>query len=149
MPAARTKITLVGSAMAKNGVEFIYEGELEACAGCKVKKACNNLQKGRRYRVTGVRSGSRHECAVHLGGVCAVEVIESPLLALIGADMAILNSTIQYTDPCNRTDCRIYELCHPQGILEGAKYTVTEILGNPPESCERGRVLKLVELQSL
>lgn len=148
MPASKTKITLIGCAMARHGVEFIYEGELPSCHSCKVRKACNNLQAGKMYRIMVVREASRHECPVHLGGVCAVEVIESPLVALIGADMAILNSTIQYTAPCTRTDCKIFELCHPEGIVEGAKYVVTEILGNPPDSCERGRILKLVELQS-
>lgn len=146
--AEKPKITLIGTSLAKPGLEFVYEGELADCSGCKIRKACNNLQKGRRYRIVGVRSGSRHECPVHAQGACAVDVIESPIVVLIGADMAILNSTINFTSSCSRTDCRSYELCHPDGILEGGKYIVTEVLGNPPDHCERGRILKLVELRT-
>ena len=49
MADTKTKVTLVGTVLAKQGVEFIYEGEVAACDSCKVKKACNNLQKGRKY----------------------------------------------------------------------------------------------------
>ena len=65
MPDSKTKVTLVGTVLAKQGVEFIYEGEVAECDTCKVKKACNNLQKGRKYRIVSVRT-THHECAVHL-----------------------------------------------------------------------------------
>ncbi|MEG3055343.1 MAG: UPF0179 family protein [Methanoculleus sp.] len=42
-----------------------------------------------------------------------------------------------------------YRLCYPDGIIEGEKYVVGEILGNAPEPCERGRPLKLVELRPI
>ena len=43
MADAKTKVTLVGTVLAKQGLEFIYEGEAAGCDTCKVKKACNNL----------------------------------------------------------------------------------------------------------
>lgn len=147
VPSGKSKITLIGVQLAKPGMEFIFEGELAECEVCKVRKACNNLQQGRKYRITAVRSGSRHECPIHLGGTCAVDVIEAPLIALVGADMAIVNSTIMYTSSCTKTTCRSYELCYPDGIVEGERYVVGEVLGNAPDVCERGRTLKLVELR--
>jgi uncharacterized protein (UPF0179 family) len=39
MAETKTKVTLVGTVLAKQGVEFIYEGEIAACDSCKVKTA--------------------------------------------------------------------------------------------------------------
>jgi uncharacterized protein (UPF0179 family) len=144
----KTKITLIGTHLAKPGLEFIYNGPLAECEHCKVRKACHNLQAGRRYRITGVRNASRHDCSVHQDGACAVDVIESPLIALVNADMAIVNSTIHYAGGCTKVECRSHELCSPDGIIEGEKYLIGEVLGNAPDVCERGRILKLVELRS-
>ena len=58
MADTKTKVTLVGTVLAKPGVEFIYEGETAECGTCKVKKACNNLNKGHRYRIITVRRPS-------------------------------------------------------------------------------------------
>jgi len=146
---SKTKITLIGIRLAKPGLEFVYEGPLPECEVCKVRKACHNLQTGKRYRITAVRLSSKHECQVHRDGACAVDVIESPLVALVNADMAIVNSTIHYTVGCAKKDCRSHELCNPDGIIEGEKYLVSELLGNAPDICEKGRNLKLVELRSV
>jgi uncharacterized protein (UPF0179 family) len=145
MAEAKTKVTLIGTVLARQGVEFIYEGEVAGCNTCKVKKACNNLQKGRKYRIVSVRT-THHECMVHLNGATAVEVIDAPVTALINADMAIVNSKIKLGLSCNKTDCRSYPLCHPDGVLEGEKYIVYSVLGNAPDTCEKGRALKLVSL---
>jgi len=143
----KTKITLIGTHLARPGLEFVYQGPLPECENCKVRKACHNLQAGRRYRIMAVRSASRHDCPVHRDGACAVDVIESPLVALVNADMAIVNSTIHYTTGCSKIECRSHELCSPDGIIEGERYVIGEVLGNAPDVCERGRILKLVELR--
>jgi uncharacterized protein len=142
----KTKVTLVGTVLAKPNVEFIYEGEIPDCDTCKVKKACHNLQKGRKYRIVTVRS-THHDCAVHLNGATAVEVMEAPITALINADMAMVNSKIKPELSCNRSDCRSYPLCRPDGVTDGEKYIVTDVLGNAPDICDKGRALKLVELR--
>jgi uncharacterized protein (UPF0179 family) len=142
----KTKVTLVGTVLAKPGTEFIYEGEVADCNTCKVKKACNNLQAGRRYRIVSVRT-THHECIVHLGGATAVEVMEAPISVLINADMAIVNSKIKLDLSCTKSDCRSYPLCRPDGVVEGEKYTVATILGNVSETCDKGRALKLVEIR--
>jgi uncharacterized protein (UPF0179 family) len=139
-------VTLVGTVLAKPGIEFIYEGEANECDTCKVKKACNNLQKGRKYRILTVRT-THHECPVHLNGATAVEVAEASITALINADMAITNSKIKLELTCNKSDCRSFPLCRPDGANEGEKYVVSDVLGNAPDICEKGRALKLVDIR--
>src|SRR5512137_2084959 len=146
MAEIKTKVTLVGTMLAKQGVEFIYEGEIAACDSCKVKKACNNLQKGRKYRIVLVRS-THHDCEVHLNGTTAVEVTEAPVTMLIGPEMAIVNSKIKPELSCNKSDCRSFSLCRPDGVVEGEKYIVADVIGNASDICEKGRSLKLVEIR--
>ena len=146
MSDVKTKVTLVGTVLAKQGIEFIYEGEVEGCDTCKVKKACNNLQKGRKYRIVTVRT-THHECNVHLNGATAVEVMEAPITALINADMAMVNSKIKIELSCNRGECRSFQLCRPEGVVSGEKYVVSEVLGNASDICDKGRALKLVEIR--
>ncbi len=136
----------MGTVLAKPNVEFIYEGEVAECETCKVKKACHNLQKGRKYRIVTVRT-THHDCAVHLNGATAVEVMEAPITALINADMAIINSKIKPELSCNKSECRSYPLCRPDGITDGEKYIVVDVLGNAPDICDKGRALKLVEIR--
>jgi uncharacterized protein (UPF0179 family) len=147
MAETKPKVTLIGKELAKTGLEFIYEGTIDDCGSCRLSKACNNLKKGRRYRIVGVRP-TEHSCAVHLNGARSVEVIDSPIPVLINADMAIKNTRIRYEFSCNKTQCPNYELCFPPGIIEGEKYIVVEVLGKNPEACEKGRSLQLVELMA-
>lgn len=146
MTDAKTKVTLVGTVLAKPGTEFIYEGEAAECGTCKVKKACNNLQKGRKYRIVTVRT-THHDCTVHLNGATAVEVTEAPITLLISPEMAIINSKIKPEFSCNKQDCRSFDLCRPEGVVEGEKYIVVDVLGNAPDICDKGRSLKLVEIK--
>ncbi|MCK9276568.1 MAG: UPF0179 family protein [Methanoculleus sp.] len=150
MVQQKTKVTLIGAALAKPGLDFVYEGSTcTECEGCKVRKVCHNLQSGKKYRIVAIRSNTRHDCPVHHEAAVAVDVVEAPIVALIGADMAIANSKIRYEFSCTRGECRSYRLCRPDGIIEGDKYIVGEVLGNAPDVCERGRPLKLVELRPI
>ena len=146
MTETKTKVTLMGTVLAKPNVEFIYEGEVSECDTCKVKKACHNLQKGRKYRIVTVRT-THHDCAVHLNGATAVEVMEATITALINADMAIINSRIKPELSCNKSDCRSFPLCRPDGVTDGEKYVVVDVLGNASDICDKGRALKLVEIR--
>lgn len=148
MAKEKTKVTLIGAGLAKPGLDFVYEGTTcPECESCKVRKVCHNLQPGKKYRVATVRTNTRHDCPVHHEAAVAVDVVEAPIVALISAEMAIANSKISYEFSCPRTECRSYRLCRPDGIIEGEKYVVGEVLGNAPDVCERGRPLKLVELR--
>ncbi|MCX6696027.1 MAG: UPF0179 family protein [Methanoregula sp.] len=148
MTEAKTKVTLVGTVLAKPGTEFVYEGEVAECGTCKVKKACNNLTKGHRYRIITVRS-THHECTIHLNGATAVEVIDAPATMLINADMAMMNSRVKIEFSCNKTDCRSFSLCHPDGVVEGEKYIIADVVGNAPDICDKGRALKMVEIKPI
>jgi uncharacterized protein (UPF0179 family) len=138
----------VGTVLAKPGAEFVYEGEVAECGTCKVKKACNNLTKGHRYRIITVRS-THHECTIHLNGATAVEVIDAPATMLINADMAMMNSRVKIEFSCNKTDCRSFSLCHPDGVVEGEKYIIADVVGNAPDICDKGRSLKMVEIKPI
>ncbi|MGB8309227.1 MAG: UPF0179 family protein [Methanoregula sp.] len=146
MAETKTKVTLVGTVLAKPGIEFVYEGESTECGTCKVKKACNNLVKGHRYRIITVRS-THHDCAIHFNGATAVEVMEAPVTMLISADMAMVNSRIKVEFSCNKADCKSYVLCRPDGVVEGEKYFIADVLGNASDICSKGRALKLVEIK--
>ena len=148
MADAKPKVTLIGTTMAIQGLEFIYEGECTECDGCPVRKACHNLKPGRKYRIVAVRK-TRHPCTVHLNGVTAVEVVESSIPALINADMAIKNTRIAFERPCTRVGCEYYALCNPDGAIPGEKYVVIEVLGSAPGICEKGRNLQRVELRGV
>jgi len=74
-------------------------------------------------------------------------VTEAPITLLISPEMAIINSKIKPEFSCNKHDCRSFDLCRPEGIVEGEKYIVVDILGNAPNICDKGRVLKLVEIK--
>ncbi|MCG7854624.1 MAG: UPF0179 family protein, partial [Methanoregulaceae archaeon] len=89
---------------------------------------------------------TEHSCPVHLNGALSVEVIESPIPVLISADMAIRNTKIQFEFSCTRENCANYDLCRPEGLIEGEKYIVMDVIGNAPDICEKGRSLQLVEL---
>jgi uncharacterized protein (UPF0179 family) len=149
MPSERVKVTLIGTRLARPDLEFVYNGGLKDCEGCKAYHVCNNLLPGKRYRVIGIRSSTRHDCPIHEGGVLAVEVIASPIISLIPAERAIMNSTIVPDILCSQRTCKSFDLCHPEGILEGERYMVGEVLGNAPEGCEKGKNLKLVELRPI
>jgi uncharacterized protein (UPF0179 family) len=144
---AKTKVTLIGTGLAKPGLEFVYEGSLDECKPCSLKKACNNLKEGKRYRIVSIRP-TKHDCLIHRNGTYAVEVVESPVTALINAEMAIKNSRIRYEYTCTNEDCKSYDLCHPDGIIEGERYVVVDVIGNAPDPCEKGRTLQLVNLMS-
>ena len=146
MTETKTKVTLVGTVLAKPGLEFIYEGEVAACDTCKVKKACNNLQKGRKYRIVTVRT-THHDCAVHLNGATAVEVTDAPITMLITPEMAIVNSKIKPELSCNKSDCRSFPLCRPRAWLTGRNILLPMFIGNASDICEKGRSLKLVEIR--
>jgi uncharacterized protein (UPF0179 family) len=147
MPKANTTITLIGVGLAKIGSEFVFNGPTNECETCKLKNTCLNLDIGRKYRIAAVRGNAKHECALHDGGVKAVEVLESPSIAAIDPKNAFIGSKISYKkSECSKQNCKIYDLCHPYGVIPDEKYTIGAVLGDVHDSCVEGRPLKLVEL---
>lgn len=141
-------ITLIGTRLAKVDNEFIFSGQIPECAGCKLVQTCMNLDRGTRYRIVGVREGAKHECAIHDAGVLAVEVIESPFVAAIESRKAFGGSKIVFEPAaCDVTGCGMFELCHPSGLSRGDRCTIVRVVGDAPESCEKGYSLKVVEVK--
>jgi hypothetical protein len=140
-----TRITLIGAQLSREGLEFIFEKGTPECEKCKLKNTCLDLEEGRRYIITGIRSDKLQECFIHEGGAMVVEVEKAPTIALIDSRNAVEGATIKYKAPsCDTEDPEIYDLCHPAGLKEGDKCTITEVLGHAgPEGEENLKKVKL------
>jgi len=143
-----TTITLIGSRLAKEGMDFIFEGESNECNKCKLKNTCLNLEKGLRYKVVKIKTPSVHECFLHDGGVIAVEVVKSPVIAILDSRKAIKGAKISYEPPkCKEIPDDLYDLFYPQGLRTGDKCTITNIFENIEEEGMCSSPMKKVELQ--
>lgn len=142
-------VTLIGTRLANQGEEFVYQGESPACEGCPYRKQCLNLTPGRRYRVVEIREGARTlECAVHDTGVTAVEVEPAPVSANVESGSAYAGSKVDLPGPCPHTDCPSHPYCEPGGASFDESYQITKVVGEPPhEYCLLDRDLTLVELE--
>ena len=136
MTEVKTKVTLVGTVMAKQGVEFIYEGEVAGRDNREVKKACNNLQPGSTSMVS-VRT-TRRQCGVPFNGTAALQVMDAPVFALINADMAIVNSKIKLDLSCPKTECRLTISVARMALLRGRSISFIQCLENLRMSAKKG-----------
>ena len=145
--AMMTTVTLIGTRLAAEGVEFVYNGEATACEGCPYREQCLNLREGHKYRVTAVReNASTLECGVHDTGVTAVEVEPAPIRANVPATDAYAGSKASLAGPCPHTDCPSHEYCEPAGGEMERSYRIENVLGEPPHDyCMLDRDLTLVE----
>jgi uncharacterized protein (UPF0179 family) len=143
-------VTLIGTRLAAEGEEFVYNGEAPACEGCPYRDQCLNLTPGTRYRVTSVREGaSTLECAVHDTGVTAVEVESAPIKANVLDSSAYAGSKVSLAGPCPHTDCPSHEYCEPAGAEFETSYRIDDVLGEPPHDyCMLDRDLTLVEFEA-
>ena len=147
MSDPNTTITLVGNKLAKVGAEFIFRGQAMECEKCKLKNTCLNLDKNKKYQVVNVRNGMDHECFLHDTSVRAVEVVPCPIIVTIESRKAFNGSKIVFDGPqCEKT-CASYATCHPQGLVDGDRYTIAEVLDDMVGPCEKGLALKKVELR--
>ncbi|MDR0767884.1 MAG: UPF0179 family protein [Methanosarcinales archaeon] len=70
-----TKLTVIGARLAKPGETFFFLGEREECKRCSIRGTCLNLDAGKKYEIVSVRNSNLLKCALHDGGVLAVDVI--------------------------------------------------------------------------
>lgn len=148
MSEPTTQITLIGTRLANIGMEFIFRGPTPECDTCKLRNTCMNLEPERRYRVLGIRGELIHECPIHEEGVRAVEITESPIIAAVDSRKSFAGSKIVFEPvECDEPGCSMFEICHPTGLRSGDRCTIVEVVGEAPEECPRGNVLKLVELR--
>lgn len=133
-------VTAVAEGLAKEGFVFTCLGPAAECGGCRLKNACQNLARGRRYRLVGLRDAT-HPCAVSEGRIRVVEVEAADLETSVPSRLAIEGSTVKFeTKDCGYTGCATFLLCNPQGVKEGEKYRVVSAGGTM--ECPAG--LKLV-----
>ncbi|MFC6718447.1 UPF0179 family protein [Natrialbaceae archaeon GCM10025810] len=142
-------VTLLGTRLAEPGTEFVYHGEADACAGCPYRSQCLNLSEGTKYRVTSIRENAQTlECAMHDGGVRAVEVEPVPVKANIRKKGAYAGSKAGLMGPCPHVECPSHEYCVPDGVDFDEERRIQRIVGDPPHDiCHLDRSLQLVELE--
>ncbi|WP_226010100.1 UPF0179 family protein [Halomicrobium salinisoli] len=142
-------VTLVGTRLAEPGTEFVFHGEASGCEGCPYRDQCLNLTEDRKYRVVDVREGGQTlDCAVHDGGVRAVEVEPAPIRANVPSKSAFGGSSVALAGPCPHTDCPSHEFCVPDGAGFDEEHRIEEVVGDPPhDHCALGRDLTLVEFE--
>jgi uncharacterized protein (UPF0179 family) len=143
-------VTLLGSRLATEGTEFVYQGEAPGCEGCPYREQCLNLTPGVKYSVTGVRDNAQTlECAVHDEGVRAVEVEPATVRANVPSQNAYAGSKTTLAGDCPYTECPSHEYCVPDGAALDAEYRIETTLGDPPHDyCHLDRDLTLVEFES-
>jgi uncharacterized protein (UPF0179 family) len=143
-------VTLIGTRLAEEDVEFVYNGESDACEGCPYRDQCLNLTVGRRYRVTSVReNASTLDCAVHDTGVTAVEVEPKSVTANVPDSEAFVGNKTTLAGPCPHTGCPSHEFCVPMGADFDVEYRITEVHGESPhDHCHLDRDLKQVEFEA-
>ena len=142
-----SSITLVGTRLAEVGREFVYRGESDACEGCPYRGQCLSLSVGTRYEITGLREDAQTlDCAVHDGGVSAVEVEPASVPANIPSRGAYAGSKASLAGSCPHTECPSHQYCVPDGADFDEERKVTQVLGEPPhDHCQLDRDLTLVE----
>ncbi len=145
VPETKKKVTLIGAVHAEVGREFVYDGPVPACADCPLIRACANLEKGKRYEIIAKRP-THHVCRIHHGHVCAVDVLEAPICALISCEEARPNTTITFRHPCAHERCEQYARCNPEGILVGQKYIIINRYDEFYDDCQLGKKRALVKL---
>ena len=120
-------ITLIGERQAQEGNEFIYNGPLPECKNCNLKSVCFNLDKGKRYKVKGLRD-VEHKCRIHHEGVRVVEVEIVEIKAILPKTKAIEGSVISFEkQDCKNLGCKYYLTCNPDGIKPGDKIKVKAV----------------------
>jgi uncharacterized protein (UPF0179 family) len=140
------KLTLVDSGLAKVGYEFVNYGEADECKGCRLAKACLNLEKGKKYRVVNIRD-KEHDCRI-AGRATVVEVEECDMAAAIDKRKVYPGSKIAFEPvACDNILCRNMKHCKPEGIEPGDACKIIDSIGKI--KCEEGRDLVLVSLKRL
>ncbi len=138
-------VTLIGEHQAEEGNEFFYLGSLTECKDCRLKAVCFNLDRGNKYRITGLREVT-HDCKMHEDGVRVIEVERVPIKCAVPSKYAIEGSTITIEGVnCENIGCENYRLCHPLVTLSKSKRRVKSVQADL--ECYEDRGVVLVELE--
>jgi uncharacterized protein (UPF0179 family) len=138
------EITLLASAEARNGFEFVYQGGGPVCRTCPYRHACLTLDPGRQYVVTKVRPVT-HPCALQESAANVVEVraVHRPLV--VDARSAVVGSSVEVGRyPCRRLDCPNWWDCAGPTLPTKQRFQIETVEDGPAE-CRIGRTLRRVE----
>lgn len=141
-------ITLIGEKLARKGVRFLYCGPAEECENCRFRSTCiKPLEEGRMYIIRDVKDRDQR-CPVHEGEkVVVVDAERASIETLIDSRKAFEGSIISFEAPDCSRECRMYDLCHPEGLREGDRCRIVKNLGKPDKKCPEGHELRRVLLQ--
>lgn len=141
-------ITLIGTTLAKKGLEFMFCGGASACKKCRFKSTCiDPLEEGRIYRITEVKE-TQHPCPLHDGGKVNVVIAEkAPIKTLIDTKIAFEGSNRIFNPVNCSTECKARELCNPAGVYANDRCKIVKNLGKSHIKCSRGLDLSLVLLE--
>jgi len=138
------EITLLASAEAKEGFEFIYEGGAPVCRTCPYRHACLTLDAGRRYAVTKVRT-VKHPCALQETDANVVEVKPVARALVVESRSAVVGSSVEIGRfACRRLDCPNWWDCAGPSLPPKQRYRIERVDPGPAE-CLIGRTLKRVD----
>lgn len=140
----RKLITLVPSYLARQGYEFVFEGNAgPACEKCRVREVClTNLEVGVRYSVKQLKS-AEHYCGLVDAKATVVEVERARPRLTIEKQKYIPSASIKYSPiPCNWKFCPNYIYCVDNGVPEGSKVRLEREEGDV--DCPRGFRLAFV-----
>ena len=138
------EITLIASAEAHDGYEFVYQGGAPVCRTCPYRHACLTLDVGRRYAVTKVRSVT-HPCALQESEAHVVEVAPVARPLVVDSRSAVVGSSVEVGRyPCRRVDCPSWWICAGPGLPPKQRFRIERVDPVPAE-CRIGRTLKRVD----
>jgi uncharacterized protein (UPF0179 family) len=137
-------ITLISTAQARPGFEFVFQGAAPVCRTCPYRHACLTLDPGRRYSITKVRP-VEHPCALQETQANVVEVqpvarplVVAPLSAVVGGSVDVGRYA------CLRLDCPNWTICAGPSLPVKQRYRIEKVHPEPVE-CRIGRTLKRVD----
>jgi uncharacterized protein len=137
-------ITLLATAEAHDGFEFVYQGGGPVCRTCPYRHACLTLDPGRRYAVTKVRPVT-HPCALQESPANVVEVRAVARPLVVDSRSAIVGSSVEVGRyPCRRLDCPNWWICAGPSLPAKQRFRIETVEDGTTE-CKIGRTLKRVE----
>ena len=144
-------ITLVGKALAKEGLVFFSYKNNSKCIGCKYYRVCmSNIEDRRRYKIIKVMDHTL-PCKLHDESEAnVVEIEETDHDAMIPTKYAILDATITH-DPrlCKFYKCQHRNFCFAEGLFNGDKCKVIEIDEDFDTTCLNKEKLSKVKLKRI
>lgn len=135
------KVSLIGKSLAKEGMVFIYIGQTPECEPCKLGKICQDLEIGKRYKISKVRE-KEHKCPIHdLETVVAVEVEEMSIEITMPLKKAMEAAVVTLDDEsCPIRWCSNNYLCRRELFPKGTKVALISV--HEELECLKGLKLK-------